>query len=250
MMTCQNIQATINETVYGGLQSPALAFNEGVRRHLGECLGCRRHADEVSGVAALMASLPRVSAPSDFDFKLRARIARAKAAEREQAGWFASLFGRSFTWAQAGAAMAAVALVVSLTTYQFLPGENQAGASPQVAYNEPAQRTTPAAAEAQVAPPSVGGVAVAPPASSALPVRVTRRLSAAPSEAVHRSVAPETANLVAARNTILIKGTRGNGTQVVAVPDVQEVTYGAQSVSFRSARQAASASGELAAAIF
>jgi hypothetical protein len=249
-MTCQNIQTTINETVYGGLQSPI--FNEGVRRHLGECLGCRRHADEVSGVAALMASLPRVSAPSDFDFKLRARIARAQAAEREQRGWLAALFGRSFTLAQAGAGVAAVALFASLTAYQLLPGGNQTAEQTAVASSAPVKSAGADASEAKAIQPSVRIPAVASNAHSAVSVKMSRKLGAAPSEAVRRDAAPalEQANLVAARNTILIKGARGNGTQVVAVPDVQEVTYGAQSVNFRSARPAASAGGELAAAIF
>jgi hypothetical protein len=246
-MTCQNIQATINETVYGGFESPT--FDAGVRRHLGECLGCRRHADEVSGVAALVAHLPRVSAPSDFDFKLRARIALSQAAEREQRGWLAALFGRSFTWAQAGAAMAAVAVVVSLTTYQLLPGESPVSAPPEVVHRAPVQNSTPAAPGMRVAPPAAVSAEVHQAGEGVL-AKSSRKTSAAPSEAAHRSTAPAPANLVAARNTILIKGARGNGTQVVSVPDVQEVTYGAQSVSFRSARPAANAGGEIAAAIF
>jgi hypothetical protein len=256
-MTCQSIQAAISETVYGGLQSPD--FGEGVRAHLGDCLGCRRHAHEMSGVAALMGNLPRVTAPADFDFKLRARIARAKADERAQGSWFAAFFGRSFSWAQASGAMAAVALVVGITTYQLLPGAAVSVApTTEVAVNanHRAADTTPLAP--QVESVAAGSRQSTEAAISAQPasVKTTRiRGGLAPAVATRASYTPasepravETANLVAARNTILIKNAHGQASRMVALPEVQEVTYGAPSVSLRPAR---SGGGEITtAAIF
>ena len=78
-------------------------------------------AHEFADVTALVKELPRVAAPADFDFKLRARIAQAKAKqEKSSAGWFAEWFGRTFSWAQASAAMAAVAIVISVITFGVL----------------------------------------------------------------------------------------------------------------------------------
>lgn len=79
---------------------------------------------EFAGVTALIKEMPRVAAPADFDFKLRARIAQAKAAEQKApAGWFAELFGQTFSWLHAGAAMAAVAVIVSMVTFGVLRSE-------------------------------------------------------------------------------------------------------------------------------
>ncbi len=81
-------------------------------------------AYEFAGVMALVRELPRVAAPADFDFKLRARIAQAKAEQQKAStGWFAALFGRSFSWVQASAALAAVAVVVSIVSLGVLRGE-------------------------------------------------------------------------------------------------------------------------------
>ncbi len=81
----------------------------------------KAEANEFAGVTALVKELPRVAAPADFDFKLRARIAQAKAEQQKtSAGWFAEWFGRTFSWAQASAAMAAVAIVVSVVSFGIL----------------------------------------------------------------------------------------------------------------------------------
>jgi hypothetical protein len=81
----------------------------------------KAEAQEFAGVTALVKELPHVTAPADFDFKLRARIARAKAEQQNaSAGWFADLFGRTFSWVQASAALAAVAIVVSVASFGVL----------------------------------------------------------------------------------------------------------------------------------
>lgn len=253
-MTCQNIQAAISETVYGPAQFPN--FSEGVRAHLGECLGCRQHADELRTLSALVGSLPRVTAPTDFDFKLRARIARAKAEQREQVGWFAQIFNQSFSWAQAGTVMAAVALVVGLTTYQFMPHSTpQAAESTQVAATTRAPQVADARVEFGVVTPSSQRVESVR-AEQVVQPRV-RQAVAAPVHAASVKFNPAptrpevgTTNLVAARNTILIKGARSSAAQVVPLPsEVQEVTYGAQAVNFRPAAAAQTQNGEMAAAV-
>lgn len=80
---------------------------------------------EFAGVTGLLQELPRVTAPANFDFKLRARIAQAKSEEKKSAlGWFAELFNFSFSWAQAGAALAIVAFMVAGITYNFMPAKS------------------------------------------------------------------------------------------------------------------------------
>lgn len=85
----------------------------------------KAESHEFADITGLLKELPRVSAPSDFDFKLRARIAQAKSEQQKaSAGWFAELFGRSFSWLQASAAMAAVAIVVSAVTFGVLRSDD------------------------------------------------------------------------------------------------------------------------------
>ena len=47
-------------------------------QHLRSCPACRTFRDERSGLRTLMSSLETVTAPADFDFRLRARLAREK----------------------------------------------------------------------------------------------------------------------------------------------------------------------------
>lgn len=255
-MTCQNIQSAINETIYGRMQSPG--FNDNVRQHLDECTGCQQHVSEMSRMASLIGGLPRVSAPADFDFKLRARIARAKSEQQQATGWLAGLVGRSFSWAQAGMSMAAIALIVGISTYSLLPRQATTVENrPQVAtISSTSQNKAVEASQAStrdIPTSTVNTSALAQVTSVSSRVQrtvVPHAKNIAPSES--RPV--ETANLVAAnpapaRNTILIKGARGNGVQMVAVPDVQEVTYGAQTVSFRQSQTKARSNEELTAAV-
>ena len=80
---------------------------------------------EFADITSLVKELPRVAAPADFNFKVRARIAQAKAKqEKSSAGWLAGLFGRSFSLAQASAAMAVVAVIVSAVAFGVLQSGN------------------------------------------------------------------------------------------------------------------------------
>ncbi len=116
-MNCQEMRKAIDsQTMREGLSGS-------VRAHVDQCPACEGHAGEMNSLFALLQAQPRVEAPADFDFKLRARIARAEAARRETAGsplqWLEKLWAGSFSWAQATAAMAAIAMIVSLSTYQI-----------------------------------------------------------------------------------------------------------------------------------
>jgi len=82
----------------------------------------------MDSLLSLLKAQPRIEAPADFDFKLRARIARAEAARDDSAEgslqWLSKLWSGSFSWVQATAAMATVAAVVSLSTYQIYQNGN------------------------------------------------------------------------------------------------------------------------------
>lgn len=111
-MTCKETTAAI------GTASRRSSFGDAVSSHLSGCPGCRRHADEMSSLLSLLSAQPRVQAPADFDFRLRARIARAKA-EQISPGLLDKLWARTFSWGQTATAMATLALVVVFSTFYF-----------------------------------------------------------------------------------------------------------------------------------
>lgn len=89
--------------------------------HLSGCPDCRRYADETDSLLMLLSAQPRVQAPADFDFRLRARIARAQAEQAVPAGLLERLWenfmAQTFSWGQAATATAAVALVITASTF-------------------------------------------------------------------------------------------------------------------------------------
>lgn len=73
-MKCREFQIEIEE-------SPVLS--ETVQHHLGDCPECRKFYDEQVRLPAMLGSLPRVAVPEDFNFQLKARIARARPADHQ-----------------------------------------------------------------------------------------------------------------------------------------------------------------------
>src|SRR3954469_25315396 len=68
-MNCQACQIEIEELELGELLS------EAARMHIRACSPCRAFHDERQSLRKLVGSLEPVAAPSDFDFRLRARLA-------------------------------------------------------------------------------------------------------------------------------------------------------------------------------
>src|ERR1044072_3217692 len=104
-MDCQHIRTAI-ETA-----SRYEPIGETAERHLRVCDGCREYADEMGNFCSLLRSTPRVTAPADFDFRLRARIAEAQAKRRNPFSFLEGFWSLSFSWGQTATAMATVALV-------------------------------------------------------------------------------------------------------------------------------------------
>lgn len=97
-----------------------------VAAHLDGCAECDRHFREIHSLLALLREQPRVSAPSDFEFRVRAGIARAKAEQSAPAGLTSGfrklrddLLSGSLSWFQATAATAAVAAIVTVAAYNY-----------------------------------------------------------------------------------------------------------------------------------
>jgi hypothetical protein len=76
-------------------------LNDGARAHLSVCVTCRAFHDERQSLKRLVGSLAAVSAPTDFDFKLRARINAAGGAGKGSSSW------RSFAASAPAIALAA-----------------------------------------------------------------------------------------------------------------------------------------------
>jgi hypothetical protein len=68
-MNCGNVQREIEEVGRGDLLSVA------ANAHLENCVACETLSRQQSKLQALVSSLGTVEAPSDFDFRLRARLA-------------------------------------------------------------------------------------------------------------------------------------------------------------------------------
>ncbi|MFN7949096.1 MAG: hypothetical protein U0Z53_27330 [Blastocatellia bacterium] len=148
-MNCQNIRAAIDAS------SPREPFSGNVTTHLAACQNCGDYAAQMTALLTLMNDVPRVEVPNDFDFRLRARLAQAKAAQAPRGGlsFFNEFWKLSFSWGQAASAMAAVALVVTLSTFWLTSRNQSAPDQPTtVAVVTPAapEQTPPA-----VAPPTV-----------------------------------------------------------------------------------------------
>ncbi|MFN7828508.1 MAG: hypothetical protein ACK5RR_11130 [Acidobacteriota bacterium] len=121
-MNCQKTREAIDAGISKALLSS----------HLGDCAACESYSNELSSLLSLLREQPRVEAPADFEFRLKARIARAQADQATASAlpaWATKLWSGSFSWVQATAATAAVALVVSVSTYQIYQNNQVAPAA-------------------------------------------------------------------------------------------------------------------------
>jgi hypothetical protein len=89
---CRSVRQEIEEAASGTL------FSAPAREHLSNCATCATFSDEQQKLKEMVAGLGTIEAPSDFDFKLRARLAASASARRQL--WPGNGFGvRSIAFA-------------------------------------------------------------------------------------------------------------------------------------------------------
>ena len=224
--------------------------------------------EQKADVSALLQELPRVAAPSDFDFKLRARIAQAKSKEEKASplGWFSEVFGRTFSWAQAGAAMAAVALFVGAMTFQMMkPVSNPTGMQQAVVaevsitpsvvstpnnstglekIDAPVGQVSTLVALTKNHAPKVSPIQVKLPSPNPKTQEPKPKTNNFTVIEKNLPVPPEIHDQVIAANTVLIKHSSGE-TRMVRVA---EVSFGLQSANLRAASPREAQNVEIASA--
>ncbi|HEX3248181.1 MAG TPA: hypothetical protein VHS05_02045 [Pyrinomonadaceae bacterium] len=124
---CEVIRQELDELMLGE------TFSAAATEHLRECAECREFNEKQTGLRLIVGSLGTVSAPPDFDFRLRARLAN----DANSAAF------HFWPLARRGLAFAAVLLVLVLGAILvrnvfYRPAENK-----QFATNEPRQTTPP-----------------------------------------------------------------------------------------------------------
>lgn|GEM_PF-1485551 len=169
-MNCQNIRSVID---VGSRREPQ---GETVKAHLRGCTDCRRYADETSALLTLISAQPRVQAPADFNFKLRARIAKSQVEPRPSLAILEKFWVRSFSWGQAITATATLALVATFTALHFT------NSNPPMTSTQEGPTVAVATAKIdQVTPAITAGSAVAAkptlPVTRPVAMRVSPRMS-------------------------------------------------------------------------
>lgn len=106
-MNCQKCRNEIEER---NLRRERLS--DAAEAHVAGCASCRVFVEERLALSRLVGGLEKVSAPADFDFRIRARMAAEAGANATRAGWF-NLSPAALSWPLA----ACFALVVSGALY-------------------------------------------------------------------------------------------------------------------------------------
>ncbi len=112
-MNCKDIKTAID------MASRRNPIGNEAHAHLNGCPDCRRYSDQSSALLAMLSSQPRVEAPADFEFKLRARIARAQVQPASPFAFIENFFVQTFSFKQAAASLAALAIMAAGTTFYF-----------------------------------------------------------------------------------------------------------------------------------
>jgi hypothetical protein len=112
IINCKQFREEIDATSRHNMRSGA------ARSHMDACPDCRRYSDETASLIRLLGAQPRVEAPPDFEFRLRARMLRAQAAPPiAPRGFLWKFLPGTFSRGQAVAAVAALAMVVTVSVF-------------------------------------------------------------------------------------------------------------------------------------
>lgn len=149
-MNCKQIREAIDTASRQNLHSGY------VTSHLNGCPDCHRYSDEATSLLGLLSVQPRVEAPPDFEFRLRARMARAQAeTASDPRSFLRKLRPQTISWGQMVAAAAVLALIVTVSTFRIdrrngtpepsNPVDDMIAVNPQPGGTEPASEIKPSA---------------------------------------------------------------------------------------------------------
>ncbi|HEX5735073.1 MAG TPA: hypothetical protein VF131_19740 [Blastocatellia bacterium] len=216
---CKQIKVLIDEAE----RPEAIAY--AASQHIASCNDCGQFLDERAKLKALLADVGRVSAPTDFDFKLKARLAEVKG--RKNSWWLTP----SGYLRLGGATAALVIAVVAAQTGGLFSADKTAG--PVLSESTQSQPINPPTM-AVVSPPVITKEVVEPdykvPAAGLVGSRNNRRQVRTTPAAVSGYIAED-------GTMVLMRGPAGE--HEVPVPTV---SVGAQSLMYvNSGRQTARA---------
>jgi hypothetical protein len=175
-MDCQKCKIEIEER---DLRRESLS--DAATAHVASCASCRVFGEERLALRRLVGGLEKVSAPADFEFRVRARMAAEASRNAPRASWF-NFSPAALSWPLA----ACFALAVSATLYfQQQPLPNAATAMPHEQARTVVVAETPAPQALLTEAPSQSA-----PARNAETLPGTDALSLKNSLAAHRRVLP------------------------------------------------------------
>jgi hypothetical protein len=152
-MKCKQIREAIDAA------SRHNSYSGHVASHLSGCPDCHRYSDEASSLLRLLGAQPRVEAPPDFEFRLRARIANAQAAPAiDPQGFLQKIRPWTFSWGQTVAAAAALTLAVTVSTLYINSYKVAPGPGGEIANRAPDPQPTTQGQTPRIITPIVGSV--------------------------------------------------------------------------------------------
>ncbi len=243
MLNCRETQRAIDAVSIrsglapGGLGPGGLGVD--AEQHLKSCTDCGQYATGTFQLMGLLAAQPRVEAPADFEFHLRARIARAR---HEQHGWrwaLAQFLSNSFSWKEAGAA-ALVLSAVAISATIYVTRETTGAQIGEIATTRSFAIPEPLlGASKQVTQGMIGETRMAEPQRGTSPRAINGTMIAGRTVgSVERSLARAVGEgEMAGAQEILVyqpgRAGRPGGSRSVVIPRRGQVAFGAQLASVR-----------------
>lgn len=148
-MNCRNVRREIEEV------APGKWLSSDVNNHVSSCVACETLLREQTKLRELVSSLGTIEAPSDFDFRLRARLAE------EKRGRAHSFTPGNFSFSLASAAVVTVLLLIG-SALMFVSFRTNAPA-PVTAGVTKTEPVVPTKTVATKSPEAVGGLQAVKP---------------------------------------------------------------------------------------
>lgn len=148
-MNCQNVRREIEAADRGDL------LNVAAREHISACPACEKFNDEHVKLRDMVSNLGSVKVPDDFEFRLRARIARANAQGKQRTLSRLNFGFRSVAFASLMVVFGGALMVATLRSPEQAPVVSKETTTPSpVAAATPFQQPTGSPGVASVVPAS------------------------------------------------------------------------------------------------